>query len=178
MNTLEQIADVQRQVSSLPHSVRAVYTNGTALKNIWLEKKEELLLELSQHPAPSPLDVPNGTSHPYGFVRSPVFTEVAMLRLVLDLAEQSVEFQDACAVIEPMLEKIAELEADHAAAVAEKGRKMNALRDAEETALEAARAAALESPAVLAARRALEALDAPLPTKKAKAETEDAGPVS
>lgn len=175
---LEQIAVIKSEISSLPHTVRSVYTNGTALRNIWLEKRAELLGELSRHPSPDPMDIPNGTSHPYGFVRSPVFTEVAMLRLVLDISEASPEFQEACNLIEPQLAKITVLEAEHAAAVDLKGRKLAALRDAETAALEAARAAALESPAVVKARRDLEALDQPAPAKTKRQPADSIGEAS
>ena len=77
-----------------------------------------------------------------------------------------------------MLDLLAALEAQLAAENDHRASKHRDLRDAEEAALEAAKLAALNSPEVIAARRALESLDQPQPTKKGKAMIEDTEPVS
>ena len=177
MTTQEKILELQNKVISLPYTARAIFTNVTALQNVWLDKKAAVLLELSHHPKPNPLDIPNSTNHSYSLIISPLFTEIATLRLTLEVAQASQEYIAAAAVIQPMLDLLAALEAQLAAENDHRASKHRDLRDAEEAALEAAKLAALNSPEVIAARRALESLDQPQPTKKGKAMIEDTEPV-
>ena len=167
MTTQEKILELQNKVISLPYTARAIFTNVAALQNVWLDRKAAMFLELSHHPKPNPLDIPNSTNHTYSLILTPMFAEIATLRLTLDLAESSQEHQQACKVIEPLLEEIVRLEVQLAAEVAEKSDRSRILREAEEAALAAATAKAAADPAVVAARKALDALDAPSKRKPA-----------
>ena len=167
MNTPEKIEALKNQVTGLPYTARALFTNVAALQNVWLDKKAAVLLEFSHHPKPNPLDIPNSTNHSYSLIISPLFTEIATLRLTLEVAQASQEYQQACKVIEPLLEEIVRLEVQLAAEVAEKSERSRILREAEEAALAAATAKAAADPAVVAARKALDALDAPSKRKPA-----------
>ena len=167
MNTAQKIEALKNQVTSLPYTARAVFTNVAALQNVWLDRKAVLILELSHHPKPNPLDIPNSTNHSYSLILTPMFAEIATLRLTLDLAEASQEYIAAAAVIQPMLDLLAALEAVQVAEIAEKSARLGALREAEVAALAAATAKAAADPAVVAARKALDALDAPSKRKPA-----------
>ena len=82
----------------------------------------------------------------------PQFSDVETALLFL---ENSPEFLEAKAVIEPLLAAVAALEVEEAAATARRADLEQAHREAIATAEENARAVALASPAVAAAARAL-----------------------
>ena len=83
--------------------------------------------------------------------------QIANLRGVLSILENSREYLEAKAVIEPLLAAVAELEIEEAAATVRRGDLEQAHREAVAAAESQARAVALRSPAVAAAARALAA---------------------
>ena len=135
------------------------------------EREAQLVFDLTATHAANPLDPGDKFANLLGIIRSEFFLELAAMTALWKSFRDTDEHLAAVDIVKPMLEEIAALEAQLEAENTERGAKLAALAKAEETALERAQAAALADPAVITARRALEAMDASLPTKKAKAET-------
>lgn len=177
MNTLEKITAIKAEVNRLPFTMRAAYTNGIALRNLYNEGEKAALFQLQNHNSPDVFSIQNNSTNLICFTRSEEQIQLTSAKHLLDLSEGSPAFQEALAAIEPKLAEISALEAELAAENANRENARIALAEAEETALESARKAALESPAVAKARAALAAIDAP-PLKKARTAHEEIGEVS
>ena len=104
------------------------------------------------------------TSHPEGWQVSrqrpfvnDVDPQIANLRGVLTIMENSPEYREAAQVITPLLAAVAEVEQQEAAATARRAELEQAHREAVAAAESQARVVALNSPEVAAAARALAA---------------------
>ena len=104
------------------------------------------------------------TSYPEGWQVSrqrpfvnDVDPQIANLRGVLTIMESSPEYLEAAKIIEPLLEAVAEVEQQEAAAAVRRGELERVHREAVAAAEAQARVVALNSPAVAAAARALAA---------------------
>jgi hypothetical protein len=153
----QQLEAVKHEIGHVLHHHRCAYVNGMALRNLYSEKEKTFLFSLSQHPAAEVLRIPNCLSHMNSLAASSLGSDFGTLKILLDLSEASAEFQEAYAIIQPRVDRVAELEAEILEENAAAGRAANALAEAIEAARVAAEASAMKAPGVLAAQKALAA---------------------
>jgi aminopeptidase N len=148
---------VKHEIGHILHNVQCAYVNGMALRNLYTEKERHFLFNLSQHPAAEVLRIPNCLSHMNSLAASSLGSDFGTLKILLDLSEQSAEFQEAHGILQPLVDRVAELEAEIMEENAVAGRAANALAEAIEAARQAAEDKLAKDPAVIAARKALDA---------------------
>ena len=131
-----------------------VFLNKLALRKLRAEFRQKVLVRAQAAHGAGPAE----SFEPQHYIANllpnldPQFSDVETALLFL---ENSPEFLEAKAVIEPLLAAVAALEIREAAATARRGELEQAHRDAVAAAEENARAVALASPEVAAAARAL-----------------------
>lgn len=162
MTTTEKIEFAKDAVGNVPAHHSCAFVNGSALRNLYAEREPSFLFNLAVNGAPTPLVVPNSTSHIFNYIRTEDASEFLAIRAALEIAEASPAFREACEIMEPLLAEVRRLEQQLADEIAEHGVKCNALQVAESAALEKAKAIADKDPAVVAARQALEKFSGPL----------------
>ena len=149
--------DPRAALSSTPEHLRIVYLNTQAVREAVLAQEGKFMIR-----AEAASYGGGATSYPEGWQVSrqrpfvnDLDPQIANLRGVLSILENSKEYLEAAAVIEPLLAAVAEVEQQEAAAAVRRGELEQAHREAVAAAEENARAVALRSPAVAAAARAL-----------------------
>jgi hypothetical protein len=152
-----QLEAVKHEIGHILHNVQCAYVNGMALRNLYSEKEGHFLFNLSQHPAPEVLRIPNCIGHMNQLAASSVGQDFGTLKILLDLSSASAEFQEAHSIIQPLVDRVAELEAEIEDERNTAGRAANALAEAEAAARQAAEDKLAKDPAVIAARKAFDA---------------------
>jgi hypothetical protein len=152
----QQLEAAKNAVGSVLHNTRCAYTNGMALRQLYTEKEKHFLFNLSEHSAPEVLRIPNCLSHINNIATTSLGSNFGTLKILLDLSEASAEFQEAYSILQPMVDRVAELEAEIQAETETASRALHALHEAEDAARQAAESKAMRDPAVIAARKALE----------------------
>jgi hypothetical protein len=147
---------------SNPHLV-ALYHRVQGLRELLTTAKTKILAGMSETPGHGDIWHAGNQINPVmGIIKSPVFTEVAVMALVLETCEASDEYKQAVAEVEPLIAELAEAEA----AESERRQEYDAAHAELRAAKEAAEAKALEKvatdPAVTKARTAFEAATARL----------------
>ena len=153
----QQLEAVKHEIGNVLHNTRCAYTNGMALRQLYTEKEKHFLFNLSQHPAAEVLRIPNCVSHMNNLATTSLGSGLGTLKILLDLSEASAEFQEAYSILQPMVDRVAELEAEIQDERNTAGRAAHALAEAIEVARIAAEDKVAKDPAVIAARKALEA---------------------
>jgi hypothetical protein len=152
-----QLEAVKNEIGHVLHHHRCAYVNGMALRNLYTEKERHFLFNLSQHPAAEVLRIPNCHGHMHNLAASSVGQDFGTLKILLDLSEASAEFREAHAILQPLVDRVAQLEGEIEAERETAGRAAHVLAEAEDAARQAAQEKAMKDPAVVAARKALEA---------------------
>ena len=153
----QQLEAVKHEIGNVLHNTRCAYTNGMALRQLYTEKEKHFLFNLSQHPAAEVLRIPNCVSHMNNLATTSLGSGLGTLKILLDLSEASAEFQEAYSILQPMVDRVAELEAEIQDERNTAGRAAHALAEAIEVARLAAESKAMRDPAVVAAQKAHEA---------------------
>jgi hypothetical protein len=141
MTTPEKIEATKNEVGNQLVSHIQAYCSGMALRELHAELKTRFLFELGMNPAPEPFNTSNCKGHVLGLIRGTTFIEFASLETALRINEASEHFKEAYAIMQPLIDRVAELEAELQAEVETYAEKLHAIRSAEETALEKARLA-------------------------------------
>ncbi len=145
----------------------AVWTNTQALRQVRAEREPALIFSLCNHPAPEPLNISNSLSHPFNHVKGDQVSDFLAIRSTLEILEASPEFIEAAAILDPLVENVRRLEAKLQDEIAERGAKLNALREVEAAARAKAEAALENDPTVKAARDAVAAVTPKPPAEPA-----------
>jgi len=153
----QELENIKNATGNIPHNVRCAYVNGMNLRSLYAEMEKDILFNLGEHPAPEVLRLGNCAGHMFGHVRAKDGNSFATLKIMLDLSEASDAFKESYAVLQPMLDRIAELEAEILAERETAALALHALNEAEAAAREKAEALLAKDPTVAAARKALEA---------------------
>ena len=162
MNTTEKLFLANRDIYNAGADQCEAYTNGMAVRLAHAELKEGFLRSLATNPnGAEPLNPRNSAGHIYGLIRGRNFSDFAAMDTALRLNEASDHFKAACAIIQPLVDRVNELEAELEAEVTAYAVKANALTAAEDAAVEKARLALESDPALAKARLAAEALRPP-----------------
>ena len=165
MTATEQDLEVAKNQLShvLAHHV-SIYTNGMALRQVRDEREQGFLFTMSNHPGAEPLHLGRCLSYPLNTVVSDNIGEFLAIRSALKILETSPEFIEAFAIIQPMVDEVRRLEAQHQAEIETLNRTRQTLHEAEEAATAKAMAHLDRDPAIIAARKALEAITSAEPT--------------
>jgi hypothetical protein len=146
--------------NQLGHHICA-YTNGMALRTLHAEKEPGFLFSLSVNDAPTPLCIPNSLGYIFNHVRSYAAAEFLAIRQALEICETSPAFIEAFAIMDPLVQEVRRLEAKLEQEQLEYGRKLGAIKEAEDAALEKARIALEKDPALSKLRTEAEAVRPP-----------------
>ena len=156
MTTIQKIEAAKYEVHVLDEGIRGIYAHGAALRQLVQEKDREILSTLSFCGWPDPFNVMADASIVIALTTSAPMVSLPILKELLRVCEASQEFQTACQIIEPMLEKVAALEAEADSEAAIYAGQLNAIRDAEEAAAVKASIALDKDPALAKLRAAAE----------------------
>lgn len=141
MNTSEKIEAAKNELGNIPGNHLEAYTTGMALRLLHSELEKDFLRSLASNPEANPLQVQNSKGHVLGLVRGRGFADFAALETALKANEVSEHFREAFAIVHPLVERVATLEAELQAEVDTYAEKLRVIHAAEETALEKARLA-------------------------------------
>jgi hypothetical protein len=179
MTTIEklenEITELKSTIECHPPETKAIYLNGVNLRQLYSEELARVRSQLLFHPFSRITNRSNTICDSFSHAENSKNGTLIHLSFVADVAESMPEFQAAYKLIQPLVNKLAELEADLVAEVDLRGKKQSALNAAREAALERARLAAETDPSVLAAEADLAALERPPGKAKAKSGTADLG---
>jgi CII-binding regulator of phage lambda lysogenization HflD len=128
-NTAQQLAEAKSAVGNVAHHHRSAWVSSQALRSVLEERARSLTAAFSQHPAPDPLDIGNGTHHAFLTAREAASDYVA-LRVSLDLLEGTDDFKQGAEIINPLVAKVRDLEAQLQAEEAEASRAIKDRMDA------------------------------------------------
>lgn len=150
--------DARQQRDSVPDEMRRLYNNVAALRAT-VEGWEAVALARAKNAEPNGLDgwAPGQYQ---GNLLLAADERWAPAKAVLDSLEASPDYIAAAKTIEPILKALGELQVAEEAARQLKQAKVNALAESLAKANEVARLKAESDPAVVAARRELDALNA------------------
>lgn len=158
MTITEQKLELAKdKIGNVLHHHRCAYVNGISLRDLYADKERVFLASLSQHSAPQVLRIPNCHSHVHHLTVSAMGGDFGTLKILLDLSEASAEFKEAYQILQPLVDRVAELEAEIEDERLVAAEASNKLRDAVEAARLAAEEKLAKDPAVLAAQKAFEA---------------------
>lgn len=158
MNTSEKIEAARNEVGSVPQHHIDAYCTGMALRLLHAKLEKQFLNSLASNPIAEPLNPSSSIGHVLGLVRGRDFADFSALETALRLNEASDHFKTAYEIMQPLVDRVAALEADLQAEVEAYAEKLHAIRAAEETALEKARLALEKDPAVAKLRSQAEAV--------------------
>ena len=151
--------DPRASVSSTLEHHRLIFLNTEAVREAVLAQEGKFMIR-----AQAASYGGGATSYPEGWQVSrqrpfvhDLDPQIANLRGALTIMENSPEYREAKAVIEPLLKAVAALEIEEAAAATRRADLERAHREAVASAEERARTVALASPEVAAAAKALAA---------------------
>ncbi len=154
-------SDPRQSLANVATEARCLHTSTIALRDFVEEKEAVLVLQVQ-----NTLPISGNIGHIRNAMGAMVVlsqsagVELAGAKALLATLEDSNEFKQAAAIIEPLLEEIAELEADEQTKREEKYRRAAALQEVEQAAKARALAAAAADPEVIAAKRKLEEAEA------------------
>lgn len=129
-----------------------------ALRELHAERKKEVLFQMQLHPLPDPLNISNCKRHVLGIAKGSAFAEFTGIDAALRMNDASDNFQTAHAVIQPLVDRVAELEAELQGEAVLYAESCRALHEAEAVALEKARASLEKDPTVAKLRSQAEAV--------------------
>src|SRR5947208_625347 len=151
-------SDPRSLLEAVPHEQRQLHTNVLALRENVKELTKNLIFRFataaSTPGSGNPYNISN-TRAPITVVQHTFGQEFAVAKAMLQEIEESAEFQEAAALVDPLLAAVAALDAQEETERQEQARARAALN----AALEIARKRAIENaendPAVLAAKQKL-----------------------
>jgi hypothetical protein len=153
----QQLADLKHEIHHIDYHIQCAYANGLSLRLLFEEKASIFRSNFRENSWLDIFTVPNCSAHMSGMANSMLGINIGTLKTILDLSENSTEFKEALALIQPKMDRVAEIELEIQAEREIAALAARALADAEEAARGAAEAALAKNPAVIAARAALEA---------------------
>ena len=157
-STIEKLDSAQHELNKVEAHNRGAYAHGMALKQLWAEKQAEVLHLLSEQGMPDVMNPISDAGWLLAYASSPMTSRIPVLKAMYDISQASTHFKEACELIQPILDRVAKLEAE----VLEENRayalKLRAIADAEEAALAKAMLAAAADPAIAKLRSQAEAV--------------------
>ena len=161
MNTTEKIELAKREVTQVEDLFRVAYAHGIALRQIVSQKELEIAAILSTGGWADPLNPMNDGSFIMGLATSAQLISLPILKALLEVSEGSENFKTGFSIIQPIVNRIADLEAELEAEVAAYAHKANASTAAQDAAVEKAVKALENDPALAKARQAAEVIRPP-----------------
>jgi len=145
-------------LSAVPLETRLAHTTLLSLRTLVSELQARALFVLTTHNGAEDFENPaNRLADVYRFLTHEASTQLAMGESLLAVMENSDKIKGYAAEVEPLLAEVAALEQQEAEARRVRGEAMQALSDATAEAEKRALEAASQDPAVIAAKKALEA---------------------
>tara|TARA_R110000868_G_scaffold383653_2_gene650913 strand:- start:5147 stop:5668 length:522 start_codon:yes stop_codon:yes gene_type:complete len=141
MTIEKQIENIHSEIGSVLYNHRASYTNGMALRHLHSEQVAKYKFALSEHSAPEVLRISNCLAHIQYVTTTPECANFGTIETLLKLSESSEEFKTAYGILQPLINQLAALEADQAAANLAAGeaesKRRNAMDEAKAQAISA-----------------------------------------
>ena len=154
MTTKDKLEDAQNRLENIPGEHLFYLTNTRAARWLVDELKPLIMVYMTSDCTGGILNMRNQASQVLLHIRSN--TELANAITILDMLEGDPRFEAARDLIEPIEAEVATLQAELAAEEAGYARKVMAIRDAEDAALEKARRAVESDPSIEKLRQAAE----------------------
>ena len=140
-NITQKIEAVRHEVGNILHHHRCAFVNVRALQQVRNERLAQMKFALQQHAAPEIFSISNSLARPFAFVRSEEAHIHASIQATLTVWENAEEFLEAESIIQPLLDQLAVLEAEQAAANLAAGeaesKRRNAMDEAKAQAISA-----------------------------------------
>lgn len=134
----DQLAAARLELNNTPENLRHLFTNGTRAEQMFLEAQKTAVIRLQLQSDGRPDHVINAGSNVLSEARGAVLADLPRLAAMVDALNHSDTFAEAKATCQPLVDRIAELEAE---ILAEKHAEALRLQDIENRKREATAAA-------------------------------------
>jgi hypothetical protein len=150
--------DPREALANVPTDTRLLYINALALRSIISELEKNFIMQAATllSGGNNVFNVESAKGPMLMLCHQDASSELAGAKAMLSVLEGSDELKRACAIMEPVLEAVAKVEAEEEKLLRERLQNKAALHEAEEAAKKRALANVEKDPAVLAAKQKLQ----------------------